>query len=57
MKKYLVFLIILIAILAAACTQQKPVCGFMGDGSSETYSNMCNACKNSEVAYFQEGEC
>ncbi len=37
--------------------EYRPVCGFKGDGSSETYSNMCNACKNSEVDYFQEGEC
>jgi hypothetical protein len=35
-----------------------PVCGFDSEGKQiKTYSNMCNACKNPEVAYFQEGEC
>ncbi len=35
-----------------------PVCGYTSEGTQiQTYSNSCNACKNSEVDYFQEGEC
>jgi hypothetical protein len=33
-----------------------PVCGYKSD-SSETYSNDCFACANSEVIYWISGEC
>ncbi len=40
------------------CTEQwAPVCGYMEDGTYETYSNDCYACKNPEVVYWIEGEC
>lgn len=35
----------------------EPVCGYKEDGTSETYGNDCEACKNPEVIYYVEGEC
>lgn len=36
----------------------EPVCGwFEGDKIRTTYSNSCNACKDSRVVYWTEGEC
>ena len=35
----------------------EPVCGYKEDGTSETYGNDCEACKNPEVIYYIEGEC
>ncbi len=39
------------------CTMDyNPVCGFMSDGSSETYANGCGAC-SAGVEYWEAGEC
>ena len=50
---------------AEACiTLYKPVCGWFSENikcikypCAQTYSNLCEACKNIEVSYFTEGEC
>jgi hypothetical protein len=40
------------------CTMEyAPVCGYHEDGSYETYGNVCEACKNSEIIYWIQGEC
>ena len=48
----------------ACITLYKPVCGWFSDNiqcikypCAQTYSNLCEACKNIEVSYFTEGEC
>ncbi|MBI3623460.1 hypothetical protein HY212_05280 [Candidatus Pacearchaeota archaeon] len=50
---------------ADACiTIYKPVCGWFSDNiqcikypCAQTYSNSCEACKNSDVSHYTEGEC
>lgn len=42
---------------AEACTMEyMPVCGFMPDGTSQTYGNKCGAC-SAGVDYWESGEC
>ena len=39
-------------------TLYEPVCGYAENNEKiETYSNICNACKNPEVVYFTRSEC
>jgi hypothetical protein len=39
-------------------TLYDPVCGHNENNKQiQTYSNICNACKNSEVIFFVRGEC
>lgn len=51
---------------AEFCIQvYEPVCGYFNPGwiecvrepCAETYSNSCEACKNSDVLYYVDGEC
>ena len=38
-------------------TLYEPVCGYSEEKQIQTYSNICNACKNPEVSFFARGEC
>lgn len=41
-----------------ACTlEYVPVCGLKTDGTSQTYSNGCNACADLNVVSYQMGSC
>ena len=50
---------------AQFCTADyNPVCGWFNDNlkcikypCAQTYSNSCEACKNTEVSYYTKGEC
>lgn len=40
------------------CTMDyDPVCGHLSDGSMKTYPNGCNACSDSNVVSYTQGEC
>jgi hypothetical protein len=42
---------------AEICTlEYMPVCGYMPDGTSQTYGNTCGACA-ADVDYWESGEC
>lgn len=41
-----------------ACTMEyDPVCGERKDSTSKTYSNGCQACSDSQVIHYRNGEC
>jgi hypothetical protein len=40
------------------CTMDyNPVCGNLSDATFKTYSNGCNACSDSKVISYSQGEC
>lgn len=41
----------------ACITVYDPVCGYFGDGSTQTFSNSCVACQNEDVESWTKGEC